>query len=244
MGSSTQLYLPLHVRANDLLMVVAKVAGEAWSLRTFDKDEGSRLARRVPVPFDPTLPASLENPWHVRFDRKDGPQISLTGNQAENFRLLFQDAAGAEHAWSYFPGYDQRDPDDRFVRRAHHLFPSSTPLAVATCIRLARFFGGEVFFNDGQEKARPDLAVGARQAAYPCPAKGSSANDQWYAFQNALNAEPRITAAELAEAQAWAGYPNEERSRALMAHLKPFDTAAALQVRLPDAAPTSRKPRF
>ena len=62
MGSSTDLYLPLHVRTHDLVMVLAKIMGEPYVLTSFDKDEVVSYrpyrTKKVPTPFDPSEPGT------------------------------------------------------------------------------------------------------------------------------------------------------------------------------------------
>lgn len=248
MGSTTNLFLPLHVRNEDVLKVLARIMGEAFHLATFDKQKTVSFRPhktiQVPVAFDPAAPAAPDNPWHVQFEReREGLGLSaVTPNDYSFFRMEFVDAAKNPYSWSFFTDYDQRDSDGLFVRRAKLLSPSSTITAVACCVRLAKFFGGDVFYDDGKEKDEPDLRVEDSQAKFPLMAKGTTSDNQWYAFQNALRDEPMLTAAELEAAGALAAYENSERYQTFLRAVRSHDKAQALRQNLPQVEEEADSP--
>lgn len=241
MGSSTNLFLPLHVRNEDVLKVLARIMGEAYHLATFDKQETVSFKPhktiQVPVPFDPEKPSGPDNPWYVRFERERrglGLVPAISSNDYSFFNMEFVDLVNTPYRWSFFTDYDQRDCDGLFVRRAKLLSPSSTTTAVACCIRLAKFFGGDVVFNDNKENEKPDLRVKDSKAKFPLMAKGTTANDQWYAFQNALRDEPLLMAAELEAAAPLAAYQHEDRYLPFLKAVSSYEKAQALRQNLPE----------
>ena len=252
MGSSTDLYLPLHVRTHDLVMVLAKIMGEPYVLTSFDKDEVVSYrpyrTKKVPTPFDPSEPASQDNPWHVRFER-DGKGLGAEparDHTMSHFMVTFQDAAKNPYSWNYFPEYDQQDSDGLFLRRAKLLSPGSHPIAGAACKRLVHFFGGELFYNDGKDQDAPDVTVTQEQARFPLMQPGSSSNDQWYALYNALNSEPLLTPEELEEARAFVSYQAEDEKQAsFIKAIRAFHMSLRLAQTLEEPSkPTAPKPRF
>ena len=252
MGASTHLYLPLHVRTRDLLLVLAKVAGEPYTFRSFDKEEVVSYrpykTKKVPAPFNPDEPASEENPWHIRFER-DGQGLGVepaNNSSVEHLTVSFQDAAKNPFSWSYFPEYDQVDDDRLFLRRAKQLSPGSHPMAVAICKRLVKFFGGELAYNDCRDQDKPDVVVSQKQATFPLMPKGSTSNDQWYAFYNALKNEPLLTPAELQEAIAQASYSKlDDRQEAFLKAIRSYELSLKLNQSLEQPEPSPKgKPRF
>lgn len=245
MSASTNLYLPLHVRNDDLLMVLAKIMGETYRLATYDDQKVVSYrpfrTEKVPRPFDPTLPCSEENPWHIEFDRsRQGLQMSLSSaSDTQNFRLNFVDLAKNPYAWNYFTNYDQTDSDGLFLRRAHLLSPSSTNIAVAACVRLARFFGGEVFFDDNKSKDKPDLSVSAKQAIFPAPKRGSTSNERWFAFFNALNEQSLLTESELVFGSQHCAYTTSGPQASFLGAVKAYEFQIRLHQRL---APVEEEP--
>jgi hypothetical protein len=127
MSVDTNITLPLHVRSDHILKVVAKCVG-CPSVQTVFKDRQSE-------PFDPDLPSSRDNPWFVDFKSKSDLVIKtagMPGNEISFGYLCFSDIVGNNYRWEIFPETEHEN--------GKLLKPSSRVLPVAVGLRLVKFF--------------------------------------------------------------------------------------------------------
>lgn len=227
MGVNTKIQLPLHVRGDYVLQVIGKVVGEPWTKGTFGKDKSVRIDGRwrtvkEPLAFDPDQPPSRANPWHVRFEN---PNMKV---QPSDFThslatMIFTDASGAHHGWYWHT----EDENERFKQ----LTPGAHALAVAVGRRLVAFFGGQIIYNDTNDKINYKVAVS--KARFPKMKPSQTSNDRWDQFHGLLAEEPMLTAAELRKAIARMGTrPCDEQ---LLAKLEVLESAEQLDEALPTA---------
>ena len=228
-GTSTKIILPLSVSVDRLCMVVGKVVGAPVHLKTFP---GQNLVRKrshgfdtieVPVPFDPDRPSSRDNPWHVAFSgaRADHPRTESPAGSGElsHGYLAFTDQAGTAHRWFF---HQETEDEDHKL-----LSPGSHGLAVAVGRRLVRFFGGKLKEADTRAEPEFDLRVSNARAIFPAKKRHQTSDDRWYQFHNALNAEPVLSAKELAEAIDQHG--GNEDHHALRKSLETYERKLALE---------------
>lgn len=219
MSSSTKIIVPFHVTTDKILQVIAKVVGCPYEKDTHQnytagKDYGKK------APFDPNLPVSDTNKWHMVFDR-DKVYYEHNGKKnSDNANLYFEDIAQSSYSWFAML-------EDSQYEEGKRLAPDSTVTAVAVAKRLVNFFGGYAVFNDSfddddnyyytlskeQEKNIKYPHVHIHRDDY------ENVNYRWNAFQNALNNEPLLTVKELEEARKFSSYFTE-RDEALYGKLK------------------------
>ena len=196
MAVNARIYLPLSAKSQCILETIGKVAGAPTTIETFPLPTG--LPRRLGQPdsmppahpaFDPKQPSSDGNPWHVRVARK-AIHMAVTPNDFSFGSLVFQDAAGGCHQWTFHTEIEDE--------HSKQLSPGSNALAVAIGRRLVRFFGGKLIPCDSTD--RVDLTVSNAKARFPTIRAGQTSNDRWHQFHNALASEPVLSSAELRQA--------------------------------------------
>jgi len=220
MGLNTVIRLPLHVRTNQVLEVLARVAGEAYRLEAFER-----------AAFDPGEDPGEDNPWHVRFKRRQLQARPSRGCMDFGY-LQFQDAAGQNHAWAWHT-------EDE-MEQYKSLRPGAHALAVAAGRRLVRFFGGNMTYSDYNDQI--DFAVDPAAARLVPITAQQSSNDRWYQFHKLLHAEGLLTQVEIAQAAEKMGWRKEEK--ALMAHLPVNESGVLMQKHTPAAGPARPAPRM
>lgn len=200
MGVNTKIRLPLHVSTDRITQFVARVAGhpigqDSFSDHTIHRVNGRLETISTPRPFDPSLPSSKANSWHVEFvgpyDQR--PHIKASEGNGLGFgSLIFRDAVGHSHSW-----YIHAETENEDFRE---LSPGCHGLAVAVGRRLVKFFGGNIQYSDAREDRPFDLRVSNTQATFPKKLKSQSSDDRWYQFHNALFSEPVLSSQELKQA--------------------------------------------
>ena len=238
MATSANIRLPLHVKGEHILQVIGKCVGVPFRKETFEDYKGDR-----PV-FDPAVPGSNENPWHITFC-PEGSVFELTPakNSSLSFgQLFFTDMADQRHSWSF---HQETDTDDHKL-----VSPVSSSLAVAVGRRLVLFFGGALQVNDNKE-SDPEYRKSPRSALFPPPRRrredeNPDPNERWYAFQNALNEVQPITVRELRAASKVSAHGLSERDQALLVVLEREEQRMKLarSVESIPYAPSKRSPRL
>lgn len=236
MGSSTKIYLPLHVKGENVLFVIAKVVGEEWVQGNFGKqvfERGSLTQKNLPKPFDPTRPGSEENDWHIKFVRRDDKLAVKAASERMDYGYMhFGDAAGTEHAW-FWSVEDECETHKT-------LSPGAHALGMAVGRRLVAFFGGSICYNDSNDDI--NYRVSPASAKLPRFKTGKqTSNERWFQFYNLLYNEPLLKAAELRRAIARQG--NRSSDEKLLTHLERLEAAEKLERRLPEASSENPLPR-
>jgi len=224
MAVNTRIILPIHVNAERVAKLVAKIAGAQTELAFLDSDKRKKLV------LNPDAPSCEENPWTVNFvgSFKDRPHIETDSSRGfASGDLVFMDAAGNKHSWFY---YLQGDHEDR-----QELMPGCHGFSVAIGRRLVRFFGGALVESDAVSSEDIKLRVPNARAKFPKKHKSQSSNDRWYQFQNALNNEPVLSYHELKDAMD--SYGGVEKHQELLDYLEVLDRRQALEKIAEEASP-------
>ena len=244
MANNTSLYLPLETKLEHVMKVVARVAGSQWRKTSFsDSHTVSRrplVTKQVQRPFDGELPASPSNPWFIEFT-DDVSTLNVASSNMSSCHIHFVDAAGQNHAWTFFQENEQMDEDGLFIKNAKCLYPGSHALAVATCKRLVQVFGGELRYRD-RDDGEFDEVVNPKDAKFPPRRPGTSSNDFYYAFENMLANEQVLSVLEIEQAKTQCAYSPSKELLTLQNRLSKQELEARLEENLPDAPP-QRKPR-
>ena len=227
MGVNTIIQLPLHVRADYVLQVIAKVVGEPWTKGNFGKQRSTRVNGRwetivEPIAFDPERPPSPGNPWHLQFERLHTSLKVQPADTSHNIAtMIFTDLGGERHGWYWHTD----DPDEQFKT----LSPGAHALAVAVGRRLVAFFGGQIIYSDATDKV--NYKVSSTKARLPKKKAAQTSDDRWYQFYELLAEEPLLTAAELRKAIERMG--SRDCDDRLLAKLEIFEKAQKLDQALP-----------
>lgn len=215
MGVNTKIILPYHVTTDKIVQVIAKIVGCAYTKETFSEmTSGKNYGKKKE--FNPDLPITNDNKWHISFDR-DKVYYENTGKKnTDSARLNFEDINGNLHSWFIIL-------EDSQYEEGKILSPSSTTISVAVAKRLVDFFGGYAILNDsGNYENDPDYIYklsSEKIANIKYPHLNIAREDydldpnyRWNLFQNALNNETLLTTKELEEAQKFASYvtPHDE----------------------------------
>jgi len=204
MGIDCKILLPLHVKAKNVFYVIHKSVGTEFIQRTFDKDQWhGREVKKIPTPFDGTLPSNKENPWFL--EPKNPISIEKYDFDYSLLRFTFQDICGNHYDWMFHPETEYED--------GKLLNPGSSVLAVALAKRLVDFFGGHAIYQDSDDEI--SYQINPKKALYPTKTKEQSSDDRWYQFYNALNSVQLVTVKELESAQQYSGYFTD-RDKALL----------------------------
>lgn len=239
MAENTIISIPLHVRNDYLVQVIAKVVGEEWvheGTRDAQKviKNGRSYIMEVPIPFDVDQPTSKENTWSIKFSRRNkGLGIDMSASKdAGHGSLAFVDASGNPHSW-YFHAENENEVD-KLLRPGSHGF------AVAVGRRVVKFFGGHLIETDFNDKV--SLQVPNARAKFPKKLPTQSSDDRWYQFYNALQSEPVLSASELKSAMDQHG--GNEGHQELLQYLQVQEKRDRLDEVLPQAAAGHSKPRM
>lgn len=221
MGTSTKIHLPHSAQSRKILEVIAKVLGMPSEIENLYKEQapvGKFHTPRKPKPIDPSLPSSEDNPWHLEFEGGIN-ELKVISNSSSydalsHGSLIFKDITG--HAYSWMLHNETEEENIRCIN------PGSHPVAVAVGLRLVKFFGGSVFYDDSRDGDAPGAKFrrSPGRAKYPPKTKEQTSNDRWHQFQNVLRAEPMLTIKELEYAATLAAYSQAETSVNLLARLK------------------------
>ena len=235
MGVNTKIQLPLHVRGDYVLKVIAKVVGEPWSKGNFGKDRIIHINGRMEtiketIPFDPDQPPSETNNWHLQFENLHKTlKIQPSGFTHEMSTVMFTDAGGTSHGW-YFHTEDEHE-------RFKQLSPAAHALAMAVGRRLVSFFGGQIIYHDSNDKV--NYRVSATKARFPKMKSSQTSNQRWDQFHGLLADEPMLTAAELRKAIERMG--TRESDECLLKKLEAIEKAQRLDQALPSASEAGRR---
>jgi hypothetical protein len=244
MGANTRITLPHSAQSQKVLEVIAKVVGIPFEVENLYKEEkplGKYGMPRKPKPIDASLPSSADNTWRLVFEGWVH-ELKVTPNSGgydalSHGNLMFKDAAGQQYAWMLHTETEEEN--------TRSMLPSSHPLGVAVGIRLVKFFGGTVCYNDGVDEEKPSnrLRKSPARAKFPPKTKDQTSNDRWHQFQNALRAEPMLTVKELEHAAKFAAYPSTDKYVVLLERLKVeesrrlLDEASAPATGIPRSGP-------
>lgn len=197
MAINTETKLPLHVTGKRVLHVISKVVGAPWELDTFNYQDDARTysfpenPERKKKPFDPILPASQDNQWHISFKASQNDmRATISGSGMSVGTLQFVDGAGKGHEWGWHP--ECVEEDGKLITCGSH------GLGIAVAMRLVQFFGGRVCYKDNLYQV--DYEVDPRDARFPPKSPDQTGDCRWYQFQNALMAEAMLTSQEIRQA--------------------------------------------
>lgn len=215
MGSSTKIVIPYHVTNSNLLKVIAKVMGCPFEKDTFKNYTAGKDYGQKPE-FNPDLPVSNENKWHINFDNKSVYSDFGSAKDITNCYLNFKDLSEQSHGW-FFMLEDAENEDGKI------LLPDSTIISVAVAKRIVDFFGGYAVFNNDKDiedspqyfynyldkdvqnvkmPAKKDINLDLTLPEYQ--------NYTYNLFQNMLNNEPILTVKELDAAEKFASYNTDK----------------------------------
>jgi hypothetical protein len=155
MGVNTEIKLPHDVRIDDVADVIGILAGNAARWETIRGCGETFKALRV-----------------------DGVKVRGNRNIPEMAEIIVKPPKGKRfidghkvHSVNFF--FEVSDG-------GRHLNPPSTPFWIAVGIRLARFFGGRVVFNDCKSSAAN------RRFSKPRSRNNAEDNKGWHAFQKEM----------------------------------------------------------
>ena len=228
MSIGTKIFLPLWSSSKHVCDVIAKVIGVEFEIKQFDS---------VSYSINSDLPSQKDNAWFHVFssDIKNQTFLKLEANHffSDMLDINFKGLSGERHQWHFFNETEYED--------CKLLNPSSSALAIAIGIRLIKFFGGYIQFNDCDEKI--NLKVPNSKAIFPKKTKSQTSDDRWYQFQNALYHEPLLTTKELLFALKNCSY-NTISSEKMLEKLTIIESREDLNKKLPDASKIKTKPRL
>lgn len=215
MGSNTKIVIPYHVTNSNLLKVIAKVMGCPFEKDTFkNQTAGKHYGKKLS--FNPDLPVSNENKWHIKFNDKTVYTDFISTRNINTGNLNFKDLSDQSHSW-FFMLEDAENEEGKI------LLPDSTIISVAVAKRIVDFFGGYAIFNNDKDiedspqyfynyvdknvhnvkmPAKKDINLDLTLPEYQ--------NYTYNLFQNALNNEPILTIKELDEAAKFSSYDTDK----------------------------------
>lgn len=203
---STNIILPFHVTTDKIVMVIAKVVGCSFSKDTHKNlTAGKNYGKKEP--FNPDLPITEENKWHIVFDSKEVYYSHSNTKDSVSVNLHFKDLADQSHSWFTMV-------EDAQYEEGKRVLPDSTVISVAVAKRLVDFFGGYADLNSERESDPTRIYKLSKQQQkkikYPHvkidPEDYTKTNYRWNLFYNALNNEPVLTIKELEAAKQYASY--------------------------------------
>ena len=164
MGVNSEIYLPRDVRVDDVAEVVGILAGLKSEMRNLSHSSGMYCY----VENASAEPSSVAGMSRIVINAKKGETL-IDGEK------------------SHFCNYFHECGDDNSIE----LYPSCTPFWIAIGIRLARFYGGRIVFND--------CKGGGANRNFPRKRKTNSPQDgkPWQEFQNEISSIKPITKSDL-----------------------------------------------
>lgn len=242
MGINANIYLPAHVKTQQVFEVIQKTMGAEFVKSTFPEQKhtymnGRRTTVEVPVPFDPDAPSNEANPWRMELAKTAKGEIEL--KDVSYFTFTFYDMADNHYHSLYF--LETEENERALEPGCKSLNP---PPTTAWCIvgkRLVDFFGGKMMYSDARDEDEPDNWYHNKNPIFPVKSPEQSSNDRWYQYQNALNETPMISVKEMKEMEDYATYSNSERDIKLIEVLTKFERFQALETKLEDKPTSSVK---
>jgi len=183
MGVDCKVVLPNEARLRDVSQVIALLLGKEGSLEPLGGGRDNSVALRVKGVRTEAIP-DMPECVHIRIDDAIAGEAGETRGDR---RILYHFEFGTQ------------SEGGRYTVSGRGIMPSSTPLNVALCVELAKFFGGRVDFNDCDNE----------EADFEAPTPlDVSANDGalWNSFQRRMAAVQPLTPEQIAEAYSHAAY--------------------------------------
>jgi hypothetical protein len=178
MGTDCRITLPTQSRIGDVANVMGLLLGKTGELKPL---QGGSF--HLDVEGVKTVPSSMAECAFIHID--DAPLGYGEGPASR--RIMYH----YEYHWN--------SVRDVYTKSGHGMQPSCSALNIAMLVELARFFGGEVDYNDCDAKdtnfrapTQPDLLV--------CNGK------KWEAFQRRMAAVKPLTKEQIAKYQKYARY--------------------------------------
>ena len=246
MGINANIYLPAHVKTQQVFEVIQKTMGVEFVKSTFNDQKhiyvnGKSTTIESPVPFDPSSPANEGNPWRMELSNNTKNSIQL--KDVSYFTFTFYDLADNHYSSLYFleAGEDERslEPGCKSL---------NPPPTTAWCVigkRLVDFFGGKMMYSDARDEDEEDNWYHNTSPIFPLKSLEQSSNDRWYQYQNALNETPMISVKEMQDMAEYAAYSDSERDIKLIEFLTKFERFQSLEAKLEDKPASSvKKPKI
>lgn len=195
--SDCKVFLPLSVSAEHVFYVIGKYMGIDFDYHVFPQDvfnPYTRKSTKVIPPFDPAQPASVDNPWHIKFDKSF--KINM-GNHYYTLYFDFKDLVGKSYSFLFMQETEFED--------YKLLSIDSSAIHVALAKTIINFFGGRAHLNGDIDNNSQSLYI-CEKPLFPSKKNGQTPDDRWYQFYNALNQVHLITADDIQQSSDISGY--------------------------------------
>ena len=188
MGVDVKISLPLHVKGEYLLLVLAKLADLPLEKVSIGDKEA-----------DLNLACSMDNTWCL-WSSEDDISFKMESKISPDCGTIIYRNAFDRRSLFY---HRITEDEDRQLLSAR-----SNPWNLALGERLVRFFGGSFIANDCSEKV--DLRISNKKALFPRRVSTQDNNDRFYQFYNQLDQLPPISAFEVIKAFGQASYTDNK----------------------------------
>lgn len=241
MGVNANIYLPAHVKTQQVFEVIQKTMGVEFVKSTFNDQKhiyvnGKSTTIESPVPFDPDTPSTESNPWYMELSKNAKGGIEL--KDVSYFSFTFYDLADNYYQSLY---HLENEEEKALEPGCKSLNPQPTTAWCVIGKRLVDFFGGKMMYSDARDEDEEDNWYHNTSPIFPLKSLEQSSNDRWYQYQNALNETPMISVKEMQEMANYAAYSDNERDVKLIAFLTKFERFQALEAKLEDKPTSSVK---